>query len=138
MIYFIMLVVIPLGIAAVVSYFFADKKFLVGKEPDDITSELKAIDRQIASYVNGLYTPLRDYTIQITVQDGKVQKVATETDLTRKALIFDESETEPKETKQNKGCSLLVARIGMAIYVYCLTFLFFLCFVLLLEALHLI
>lgn len=138
MIYFIMLVVIPFCIAALVSYFFADKKFLVGKEPDDITSELKAIDRQIASYVNGLYTPLRDYTIQITVRNGKVQKVATETDLTRKALIFDESETEPKETKQNKGCSLLVARIGMAIYVYCLTFLFFLCFVLLLEALHLI
>ncbi len=138
MIYFMMLVVIPLCIAIVVSYFFADKKFLIGKEPDDITSELEAIDRQIACYVNGLYTPLRDYTIQVVVQDGKVQRVATETDLTRKALIFDENEAVPRDTKHNKGCSLLVARIGMTFYVYCLTFLFFLCFVLLLESAHLI
>lgn len=136
MIYFIMLVVIPLCIAIVVSYFFADKKFLIGKEPDDITSELEAIDRQMECYVNGLYTPLKDYTIQITVRNGKVQKVATETDLTRKALIFDENETKPRETKQNKGCPLWVARIAMAFYIYCLTFLFFLCFVLLLEASH--
>ena len=102
MIYFMMLVVIPLCIAIVVSYFFADKKFLIGKEPDDITSELEAIDRQIACYVNGLYTPLQDYTIQVVVQDGKVQRVATETDLTRKALIFDENEAVRSKEKREK------------------------------------
>lgn len=124
MIYFIMLILIPLCVAIVVSYFFADKKFLVGKEPEDVTSEIEAINRQISCYVNGLYTPLKNYTIQVTVQDGKVQKVATETTLSESSLVVDEKTNESEVIKRNKGCSLVAARIMMGVYIFTITFLF--------------
>lgn len=112
---FIMLFVLSL-IVGIISPSFLSKRFKTGSENIDNISEMEAINRRLDCFMRTFNTPLNDYSINIEIKDGKVHKITTGTELTEKIFYNNE------QTTNQKAFSAKTVKIGIAIYMFLLTF----------------
>ena len=138
MIYGIMLLVFPIIISIIVVHFGTEKKFLVGKETPESVNEMDEINQRILEFMKQIPSNMKNYSIQVTVKDGKVSEVVTGTALTEKNMIIDSDNIHYTSNINQKAFSLKNAKVLTAVLTFFITVIFNSIVLILMEYFHII